>query len=105
MMQLEPFQLALIVFTLISTLWIIRSHFKNYQREDSVKVAESALTAERISYLNQKYDILNSRLSEIERQQSEIHVIKNQVSTMCDDFHSMKGKIDSIISLLLEKNH
>lgn len=104
MIQIE-LELALIIFTLISTLWAIRSHFKSYQREDSIKVAELALITERITYLNKKYDVLNARLSEIEKQQSEMHVIRNQVSTMYNDLQSMKGKIDSIISILLEKNH
>ena len=87
MIQLE---LALLILTLISTLWAIRSHFKNYQREHSIEVAELALTTERIAYLNQKYDVLNARLSEIEKQQSEMHVIRNQVSTMYNDLKSMK---------------
>ena len=104
MIQIE-LELAVLIFTLISTLWAIRSHFKSYQREHSIEVAELALVTERIAYLNQKYDVLNARLSEIEKQQSEMHVIRNQVSTMYNDLQSMKGKIDSIISILLEKNH
>lgn len=103
MMQLELFQLTLIIFTIFSTIWAIRAHFKNYQKEDSVKAAEFALTAERITYLNQKFEILNQRVSEVERQQSEIHVMKSQMNLMYDDLKSVKTKIDSIIQILVEE--
>lgn len=103
MIQLESFQLILIIFTIFSTLWAIRAQFKNYQKEDSIKSAEAALTAERITYLNQNYEGLNHRLSEVERQQSEMHTIRVQVSTMYEDLQALKSKIDDIIKILLEK--
>lgn len=103
MIHTEPFQLVLIIFTIFSTLWAIRAHFKNYQKEDSIKSAEAALTAERITYLNQNYEGLNHRLSEVERQQSEMHTIRVQVSTMHEDLQALKSKIDSVIKILLEK--
>ena len=103
MIQLEPFQLVLIIFTTFSTLWALRAHFKSYQKEDSIKSADDALTAERITYLNQKYEGLNNRLSEAERQQSEMYTIRVQVSTMYEDLQALKSKIDAIIKILLEK--
>ena len=103
MIHPEPFQLVLIIFTIFSTTWAIRAHFKSYQKEDSVKSAEVALTAERITYLNQKFESLSHRLAEVERQQNEMHTIRIQVSTMNEDLQALKSKIDSIIKILLEK--
>jgi uncharacterized protein YlxW (UPF0749 family) len=105
MIQLEPFQLSLIILSIISLFWAIRAHFKNYQKEDSVKAAESALTTERISSLNSKYDTLTQRISEIEKSHTELHVIKSQMNSMYDDMQSVKTKVDSIIQILLGKVH
>lgn len=105
MIQIEPFQLVLIILTMISLLWAIRAHFKSYQKEDSVKAAESALTVERISSLNSKYDSLTQRITEIEKSHTELHVIRSQMNSMYDDMQSVKTKVDSIIQILLGKVH
>lgn len=106
MMQLEPlFQLILILLTIFSSLWAIRSHFKSYQKEDSVKATETALTMERISSLNSKFDTLTQRISEVEKSHTEMHIIRVKVNTVYDDMKAVNSKIDSIIKILLEKVH
>lgn len=105
MIHLEPFQLALVILSIISMGWAIRSSFKKYQREDSVKAAESALVAERISSLNLKYDTLNQRITDVEKSHTELHVIKSQMANMYDDMQSLKIKMDSVINILLGKTH
>lgn len=105
MIHLEPFQSALVILSIISMVWAIRSSFKKYQREDSVKAAESALVAERISSLNLKYDTLNQRITDVEKSHTELHVIKSQMANMYDDMQSLKIKMDSVINILLGKTH
>lgn len=105
MIHLEPFQSALVILSIISMVWAIRSSFKNYQREDSVKAAESALVTERISSLNSKYDTLNQRITDVEKSHTELHVIRSQMNSMYDDMRSVKTKVDSIIQILLGKAH
>lgn len=105
MIHLEPFQSALVILSIISMVWAIRSSFKKYQREDSVKAAESALVAERISSLNSKYDTLNQRITDVEKSHTELHVIKSQMTNMYNDIQSLKIKMDSVINILLGKTH
>jgi uncharacterized protein YlxW (UPF0749 family) len=105
MTQLEPFQLILILLTIFSSLWAIRAHFKNYQKEDSMRATETALTMERISSLNSKFDTLTQRISEVEKSHTEMHIIRAKVNTVYDDMKAVNSKIDSIIKILLEKVH
>lgn len=105
MIHLEPFQLTLIILSIISILWTIRASFKSYQKENSIKSAESALMAERISTLNTRHDSLNQRITEVEKQHTELHVIKSQMANMHDDMQSLKIKMDSVINILLGKTH
>lgn len=105
MIQVEPFQLTLIILSIISVLWAIRSSFKSYQKEDSIKSAESALVVERISTLNARHESLNQRITEVEKQHTELHVIKSQMTNMHDDMQSLKIKMDSVINILLGKTN
>ena len=105
MTQLEPFQLILILLTIFSSLWAIRSRFKSYQKEDSMRATETALTMERISSLNSKFDTLTQRISEVEKSHTEMHIIRAKVNTVYDDMKAVNSKIDSIIKILLEKVH
>lgn len=98
--QLEPF---LILLTIFSSLWAIRARFKSYQKEDSIRATETALTMERISSLNSKFDTLTQRISEVEKSHTEMHIIRAKVNTVYDDMKAVNSKIDSIIKILLEK--
>lgn len=70
-----------------------------------MRATETALTMERISSLNSKFDTLTQRISEVEKSHTEMHIIRVKVNNVYDDMKAVNSKIDSIIKILLEKVH
>ena len=99
MIQVEPFQLTLIILSIISVLWAIRSSFKSYQKEDSIKSAESALVVERISTLNARHDSLNQRIKAQEKHLEDTIKLIDAESKQHEAMVDRNGKFDKALVL------
>lgn len=102
-MTLDPIQTIMVFLTFISIVFGVRGHLKSYQREDSTRATETALFTERISSLNVRTDSLSSRLSEIEKTQQEVHILRVQMLTFGEDMKTVKQNLDNIVKMLIER--
>ena len=94
-------QEVLTVITGVSLLWAIRSHFKSYQREDSTRVANSALVTERTAAINIRLDTMSSHISELQKTSNEMYAFRSQISTLTGDIKSIKSSLTEVIKYIM----
>lgn len=94
-------QEVLTVITGVSLLWAIRSHFKSYQREDSTRVANSALVTERIAAINIRLDTMSSHISELQKTSNEVYAFRSQIITLTGDIKSIKGSLTEVMKYIM----
>lgn len=94
-------QEVLTVITGVSLLWAIRSHFKSYQREDSTRVANSALVTERIAAINLRLDTMSSHISELQKNSNEMYAFRSQINTLTEDIKSIRGSLTEAMKYIM----
>lgn len=94
-------QEVLMVITGVSLLWAIRSHFKSYQREDSTRVANSALVTERIAAINLRLDTMSSHISELQKNSNEMYAFRSQINTLTEDIKSIRGSLTEAMKYIM----
>lgn len=87
-------------FTLISTIWAIRSQLKQFQGENEAEIERRTKMESQVQNLTYKLDDLHLRVGSLEADKHEVKALIEKVDSI---YRELDNKIDNLIQMLIKR--